>query len=126
VELEAGGRLLSISGTKEDGVHETAKHHDHAAMGEKEKDDEDEGAKFQFISHTSTSFEQKFTLDASIDTTKMTANLVNGVLEVRAPRKISPRIKRHIPITQFDQDVWTELISNNEAPDQASNVLKTE
>jgi len=126
VELEAGGRLLSISGTKEDGVHKTAKHHDHAAMGEKDKEDDDDGTKFEFISHTTTSFEQKFTLDTSIDTTKMTANLVNGVLEVRAPRKISPRIKRHIPITQFDQDVWTELISNNEAPDQATTVLKTE
>jgi HSP20 family molecular chaperone IbpA len=132
VELEAGGRLLSISGKKEDDIHETLKReHDHetkAAMVEKDKADEDDGKKFEFISHTTTSFEQKFTLDPSIDTTLMTANLVNGVLEVRAPRKSIPRINRHIPVTQFDQDVWAELISSNdEGPAQeASTVLKTE
>jgi hypothetical protein len=49
-------------------------------------------------------------------------------LEVRAPRKSIPRINRHIPVTQFDQDVWAELISSNdEGPAQeASTVLKTE
>ena len=126
VELEAGGRLLSISGRKEDNVHETSKlDRDHET---KAKVDEENGKKFQFISHATTSFEQKFTLDPSIDTTLMTANLVNGVLEVRAPRTTIPRINRHIPVTQFDQDVWADLISSNEADpfQEASKVLKTE
>ncbi len=112
VELEVGGRLLSISGRKEDNFHDTSKlDHDHDT--EKDKVDEENGEKFEFISHTTTSFEQKFTIDPSIDTTLMTANLVNGVLEVRAPRKSIPRITRHIPVTQFDQDVWAKLISSN-------------
>jgi HSP20 family molecular chaperone IbpA len=129
VELEAGGRFLSISGTKEQN-YETPKHdHDRenkASMGEKEVVEE-EGKKFEFISHTTTSFKQKFALDPSIDTALMTANLVDGVLEVRAPRKDTPRIKRRIPITQFDEDVWAELISTDEAdPVQEPTVLITE
>jgi HSP20 family molecular chaperone IbpA len=132
VELEAGGRLLSISGRKEDNVHESFKlDHDYetkTAMGEKDKVDEENGKKSGFFSHTITSFEQKFPLDPSIDTTLMTANLVNGVLEVRAPRKSIPRINRHIPVTQFDLDVWAELISSDDADptQETSKVLKTE
>ena len=110
VELEARGRLLSISGRKEDNFHETSKlDHDHDTK--KDKVDKENGEKFEFISHTTTSFEQKFTIDPSIDMTLMTSNLVTGV-EVRAPQKSIPRINRHIPVTQFDQDVWAELISS--------------
>lgn len=132
VELEAGGRLLSISGKKENSDHKTSTlendHETKAAMGEKGKVDEDDGNKFEFMSHTITSFEQKFTLDPSIDTTLIRANLANGVLEVRAPRKNIPRINRHLPVTQFEQDVWAELISKNEADPikDSSTVLKTE
>lgn len=131
VELESGGRVLSISGTKEDNVHEKSKSWNdkekNAAMGEKLNDEEDEAEdKFDFSSHTSTSFQQKFTLDPSIDTLQMTANLVNGVLEVRAPRKQGTWNSKHVPITQFDEDVWAELIATDEAGEAegANDMLK--
>ena len=120
VELESGGRVLKIGGTKEAEVHETSndvkEKEKKAAMGEKaaEDEDEDEGEKYEYFSHTSTSFQQKFTLDPSVDTAKLTANLVNGVLEVRAPRKHSAWNKKHVPITQFDEDVWKELRATDE------------
>ncbi|EED95061.1 low molecular weight heat shock protein [Thalassiosira pseudonana CCMP1335] len=93
VELEGGGRVLSISGVKEENK-------------------EAKAGTMKFASHTSTSFNQKFTLDPSVDATKLTANLVDGVLVVRAPRKQQQIAhKKHIPITQFDEDVWAELIA---------------
>eukprot|EP01083_Nonionella_stella_P246130 854886_1 len=86
-------------------------------MGEKANDDqgEDNEEKFEFASHTSASFEQKFTLDSSIDSSLMTANLANDVLEVRAPRRHGAWNKKHIPITQFDEDVWSELIAADDS-----------
>ena len=124
VELESGGRVLSISGTKEDNVHETSSKgwndkEKKAAMGEKvneEEDDEEDGdKKFEYSSHTSTSFQQKFTLDPSIDMSLMTANLVDGVLEVRAPRKHGAWNNKHsVPVTQFDEDVWAELMATDD------------
>ena len=44
-------------------------------------------------SHTSTSFQQKFTLNQSIDTSSMTANLISGVLEVYVSRTYSHQDK---------------------------------
>ncbi len=126
VELESGGRVLKISGTKEDNVHETTtEKEEKVAMGEKtsddDEDDEDTSNKIEYTSHTSTSFQQKFTLDPSVDTGLMTANLVGGTLEVRAPRKHGAWNKRHVPITQFDEDVWAELIASDE---EDTTVLK--
>eukprot|EP01083_Nonionella_stella_P009629 27631_1 len=120
VELESGGRVLSISGTKENNFHEASDQPNtekKAAMGEKanEEKDMDDEKKFEFTSHTSTSFQQKFTLDPSIDTSLMTANLVDGVLEVRAPRKHGAWNKKYVPITQFDEDVWEELAASEDA-----------
>eukprot|EP00804_Cyclotella_cryptica_P007980 CCRYP_016018-RA/>CCRYP_016018-RA protein AED:0.13 eAED:0.11 QI:0/0/0/1/0/0/2/0/101 len=95
VELEAGGRVLSISGTKEEDVNE-------------------ELGAIKFSSHTSRSFQQKFTLDPLIDSSKMSANLdpEHGILVIRAPRKQQEiEDTKHIPITQFDQIEWEELIS---------------
>ena len=112
VELESGGRVLSISGVKEDNLHESSEDRDkHAAMGEK-KDDGKDREKYEFTSHSSTSFQQKFTLDPSVDTSLMTANLVDGVLEIRAPRKQGNWNKKHIPITQLDEEDWKELIED--------------
>ncbi len=123
VELESGGRVLSIIGKKDENdvrkKNVAQKKNDDitSKMGsmegkEKGQDDEDkEEETIEFSSHKTTSFQQKFTLDPSIDTTKLTANLVNGKLVVRAPRKhVSFWNKRHIPITQFDEDTWMELI----------------
>lgn len=110
VELESGGHVLSISGVKEDSVHESSEDKEkHAAMGEKE---DKERQKYEFTSHSSTSFQQKFTLDPSVDTSLMTANLVNGRLEIRAPRKQGNWNKKHIPITQLDEEDWKELIED--------------
>mmetsp|Transcript_904 Transcript_904/g.1939 ORF Transcript_904/g.1939 Transcript_904/m.1939 type:complete len:266 (+) Transcript_904:3-800(+) len=124
VELESGGRVLSISGTKESNIHEhkTSKDDENngdgrkAGVGEKagEEGDEREGGEFEYRSHSSSSFQQKFSLDPSIDTSQMTANLVNGVLEVRAPRKHGAWNGKHIPITQFDEDTWAELMAADE------------
>lgn len=130
VELESAGRVLSISGTKEHNVHESSKDwtdkEKKAAMGEK-LNSEDEDDTFEFSSHTSTtSFQQKFTLDPSIDTSLMTANLVDGVLEVRAPRKQGSWNKKHIPITQFDEDVWAELMATDEKTGGAPNIVLEE
>ncbi|KAL7526467.1 hypothetical protein ACHAXR_003996 [Thalassiosira sp. AJA248-18] len=105
VELESGGRVLSISGTKEN-------------------NEEAVGDKFEFSSHTSTSFQQKFTLDPSIDTSLMTANLVNGVLEVRAPRKHGAWNDKHVPITQFDEDVWKELVATVDGAEEGAAAMK--
>ena len=94
VDLEAGGRVLRISGTKEEDVNEK----DEA----QESVDEKKGS-VTYSSHTTRSFQQKFTLDPSIDSTKMSANLdpVHGTLFIRAPRnKLEIEYKNHIPITQ--------------------------
>mmetsp|Transcript_12536 Transcript_12536/g.26699 ORF Transcript_12536/g.26699 Transcript_12536/m.26699 type:complete len:277 (-) Transcript_12536:83-913(-) len=136
VELESGGRVLSISGTKEKSVHESTEDGEDekekkktAAMGEKwSKDDDgdDYMRKFEYHSHSSTSFQQKFTLDPSIDTSHMTANLVNGVLEVRAPRKTGAWNNKHIPITQFDEEVWKELMATDETGEIGETPLMKE
>jgi HSP20 family molecular chaperone IbpA len=118
VELEGGGRVLSISGVKEENVEKgwgvDGDGETESIRGEHPTKDEKEAkaGTMKFASHTSTSFNQKFTLDPSVDATKLTANLVDGVLVVRAPRKQQQIAhKKHIPITQFDEDVWAELIA---------------
>ena len=116
VRLDAGGRVLTISGNKESNVHETSQDDKEKKAGERD-DKEDREGNFEFTSHSSTSFQQRFTLDPSIDTSHMTANLVNGVLEVRAPRKHGSWNKKHIPITQFDSDVFEKLMAANENGD---------
>jgi HSP20 family molecular chaperone IbpA len=125
VELEQGGRLLSISGTKETHESKGWGEEEKTAMAGEKKTEEEEGEE-KFESYSSTSFQQKFTLDPSIDTSKMTANLINGVLEVRAPRKHGAWNSKHIPITQFDEDVWAELIGTkvNETGKRNSDVVE--
>jgi HSP20 family molecular chaperone IbpA len=119
VELESGGRVLSIVGSKEEhtstakespsnGENEKMAGKGERADGDEEQDKSDEGESAEFT--TSVSFQQKFTLDPSVDTSKMTANLVDGKLVVRAPRKYDGFWnKKRVPITQFDEDVWAEL-----------------
>jgi HSP20 family molecular chaperone IbpA len=101
VELESGGRVLCISGTKEEDAEDWGDE-DKGADESKEPAKEDKES-VKFISHTSRSFQQKFTLDPSIDSKKMSANLDpnHGALVIRAPRKVVElEYKRHIPITQ--------------------------
>ena len=117
VRLDAGERVLTISGIKESNVHETSQD-DKETKASERGDKEDREGKFEFTSHSSTSFQQKFTLDPSIDTSHMTANLVNGVLEIRAPRKHGYWNKKHIPITQFDSDVFEKLMAADEDGDR--------
>mmetsp|Transcript_23968 Transcript_23968/g.50506 ORF Transcript_23968/g.50506 Transcript_23968/m.50506 type:complete len:335 (+) Transcript_23968:90-1094(+) len=125
VELESGGQVLSIIGMKEENdardkkfakerkYDETSKIGSMEGKQKGEDDAETEEETLEFSSLKTTSFQQKFTLDPSIDTTKLTANLVNGKLVVRAPRKhVSFWSKRHVPITQFDEDTWMELIGS--------------
>ena len=123
VELESGGRVLSIVGTKEESYYKSSKRSDGddetVKEGKVDKEgvgeEEDKEGTFEVLSHSAASFQQKFTLDPSVDTSKMTANLVNGKLVVRAPRKYDDVWgKRHIPITQFDDDVWAELIESGD------------
>jgi HSP20 family molecular chaperone IbpA len=104
VELEAGGRVLSISGTKEEDVNEEWDDEEDEGVTDEAKEtaDQDKGS-IKFTSHTSRSFQQKFTLDPTIDSSKMTANLdiENGTLVIHAPRKqLEIEYKKHIPITQ--------------------------
>eukprot|EP00956_Cyclotella_meneghiniana_P038302 scaffold151940_cov71-Cyclotella_meneghiniana.AAC.3 len=97
VDLESGGRILCISGTKED-VNEER---DQKEKQAEESTGESEST-MKYISHAK-SFLQKFTLDPSIDSSKMTANLdpEQGTLVIRAPRvKRNIEYKRHVPITQ--------------------------
>ena len=102
VGLEAGGRVLRISGTKEEDASEEWNN-----VNKEEDDDTDstDGDKesMKFSSHMTRSFQQKFTLDPTIDSTKMSANLdpVHGTLVIRAPRKQRGiEHAKHIPITQ--------------------------
>ncbi|KAL3785367.1 hypothetical protein HJC23_011050 [Cyclotella cryptica] len=116
VELEAGGRVLSISGTKEEDVNEELGGGTDEESTEAAKQSSGDGNKrsIKFSSHTSRSFQQKFTLDPLIDSSKMSANLdpEHGILVIRAPRKQQEiEDTKHIPITQFDQIEWEELIS---------------
>ena len=116
VELEAGGRVLSISGRKEEDVNEgfgDGKDEESDEETNQSSGDSHKGSR-KFSSHTSRSFQQKFTLDPSIDSSKMSANLdpEHGVLLIRAPRKqLEIEDRKHIPITQFDEVEWEELIS---------------
>jgi HSP20 family molecular chaperone IbpA len=116
VELEAGGRVLSISGRKEEDVNEEfgdGKDEESAEETKQSSGDIHKGSR-KFSSHTSRSFQQKFTLDPSIDSSKMSANLdpEHGVLVIRAPRKqLEIEDRKLIPITQFDEVEWEELIS---------------
>lgn len=101
VELESGGRVLCISGTKEEDTEEWGDA-DKGTDEDKEPANQDKES-VKFISHASRSFQQKFTLDPSIDTKKMSANLDpdHGALIIRAPRKaVETEYKKHIPITQ--------------------------
>lgn len=101
VELESGGRVLCISGTKEEDTEEWGDA-DKGTGEDKEPANQDKES-VKFISHALRSFQQKFTLDASIDTKKMSANLDpdHGALIIRAPRKaVETEYKKHIPITQ--------------------------
>lgn len=113
VELEAGGRVLVISGLKEENVaKEWNGEKDGGASKEgRETSDSENNGSVKFSSHTTQSFQQKFTLDPSIDSSKMSANLNNGLLIIRAPRERLEINKKHIPITQFDEADWKELIS---------------
>ena len=103
VGLEAGGRVLCISGSKEEETSEE--------WSNKKEDTDDEAAdstdgdkgSMKFSSRMTKSFQQKFTLDPTIDSTKMTANLdpEHGTLVIRAPRKQREiEYEKHIPITQ--------------------------
>lgn len=126
VELEHGGRVLSISGTKETNFHNSGQPTEekkHTAMGEKTAGEGGQGETLEYSSHTATSFSQKFTLDPSVDTIHMTANLVGGTLEIRAPRKQGAWNGRHIPITQFDDDVWEQLLNDNDG--EADNIAES-
>lgn len=103
VQLEAGGSVLCVSGTKEEDVNE-----EWGSKGEnddevKQPAGEDHEGSIKFTSHTSSSFQQKFTLDPTIDATRMSANLdpEHGTLVIRAPRKKREiEYNKHIPITQ--------------------------
>ena len=55
----------------------------------------------------------------------MTANLVNGFLEVCAPRKHGAWNKRHVPITQFDEDDWEELIADADTENEKEEDVGT-
>ena len=110
VHLEAGGRVLCISGTKEEELSEEWNgEDDETNKGAKEPVDVEAGKKsMTYTSHTSRSFQQKFTLDPTIDATKMSANLdpEHGTLVIRAPRKEREiEYKKHIPITQVSSCV---------------------
>ena len=100
VDLDSGGRVLCISGVKED-VNEEEKQ-------AQESTDESENI-MKFISHAK-SFLQKFTLDPTIDSSTMTANLdpEQGTLVIRAQRiQRDIEYKKHIPITQVRHSILT-------------------
>mmetsp|Transcript_6413 Transcript_6413/g.8672 ORF Transcript_6413/g.8672 Transcript_6413/m.8672 type:complete len:197 (-) Transcript_6413:138-728(-) len=87
VELRSGNRVLSISGEHDSQRNERT---------------------------VTSQFMQSFTLDPSIDTEKMKANLVDGVLLVTAPRHRHVHKNRRIPVTQFDKDVLDEMREEEE------------
>ena len=78
VEMKSGGRVLSVSADKEI------------------RDDEKQ-------SFSSSHFRQSFTLDPGVETDKLTANLVDGVLTLHAPRHETLPPNRKIPITHIYQ-----------------------
>jgi HSP20 family protein len=57
----------------------------------------------------SSHFEQTFTLDPSVESDKITANLADGVLTVTAPRGPLKLDHWAVPITQFDSDALKEI-----------------
>eukprot|EP00568_Trieres_chinensis_P013687 CAMPEP_0183292936 /NCGR_PEP_ID=MMETSP0160_2-20130417/1819_1 /TAXON_ID=2839 ORGANISM="Odontella Sinensis, Strain Grunow 1884" /NCGR_SAMPLE_ID=MMETSP0160_2 /ASSEMBLY_ACC=CAM_ASM_000250 /LENGTH=189 /DNA_ID=CAMNT_0025453977 /DNA_START=120 /DNA_END=689 /DNA_ORIENTATION=+ len=87
VELKAGGRVLSISGQREE-------------MKENENGQ---------VTSTKSSFQQSFTLDPSVETEKMSANLADGKLVITAPRHEAMPGSRKIPVTQFDEEALDEM-----------------
>ena len=84
VEVKSGGRVLSISANKE--IHDDEEH-----------------------LFSSSHFQQSFTLDPGVETEKLTANLADGVLTLKAPRHATLPPNRKIPITHLDQSAQDEM-----------------
>jgi HSP20 family protein len=78
IEMQDGGRVLSITGGRK--VHKT----------------EEDGTK----TTSESRFEKRFVLDQSVDTAKITANLQDGVLTVTAPKNLEFQKTYKVPITQ--------------------------
>lgn len=99
VEVKSGGRVLCISANKE--IH----------------DDEEN-------MFSSSHFQQSFTLDHGVETEKLTANLADGVLTLKAPRHATLPPNRKIPITHIDRATLDE--ANAESTDAGALHVTTE
>lgn len=78
IEMQEGGRVLSISGGRK--IHKI----------------EDDGTK----TSSESRFEKRFVLDQSVDIEKITANLQDGVLTVTAPKNLDFKKVHKVPILQ--------------------------